>query len=306
MSGGGGGGTSTITEIALPTYADDKAMIYIARAKHMTEDDGALQYDYTGNTFAAWNQDEQDGIDALVDRATNGATVITKGKALVDCIVGGRRLNTNTKLDDLFDTEVLLAKKEFTEDTLPLIHSESNNLGMYGSSGHAIEQAKAAERVKHKLNKVSADIYYNDYEIERLRMINYYNNAILYGHEELRNAEALRQVGLYKREYYQAQHTDAFRLWMSEQDGDIKKIDVYANAVRCLRGAYISRTEPFYRPSTMTQIAGLAMAGGGLMASYYGMKKRDSQIELQAFNPQPERSTQHAFDKMYDLGGIEE
>lgn len=295
MSGGGGGGTTTISEVALPEYANTYAQTYVERAGKLTKEDGLLQYDYEGDTFAEWNQDEQDGIAALVTRATDGSSVVAKGKTLVDCIVSGDILNTNPKLDDLFDAEVALIKKEFAEDVLPAIHSEANNIGMYGSSGHAIEQAKAAERAKHKLNKVSLDIYYNDYSIERQRMIRHYNNAILYGHEELRNAESLRQAGLYKREYYQAQHTDAFRLWAAEQDGEIRKIDVYANALRALRGAYITKTEPYYRPSSMSQIAGLAMSGAGLMASYYGMKKPDAP---QANDSQVSRLARHVSGQM--------
>lgn len=281
MGMGSGGGTASIDTIALPEYAWKASDTYITRALKFTREQGQIQFDYDGETFAEWNQDEIDGIAALVTRATDGSSIIQKSRTLALSVINAETINANPKIQALFNSLAELLRREFTESTLPAINENANNIGMFGSSGHCVLQAKSAERVKEMLDDIAYNIFYSSYSYERRRTISLYDNAIILGQEGIRNGELLRQAGLYKREYSQAQLTDAYKLWVAAADGDIKKIDIHANAFRALRGAYITNTEPYYRPSTMSQIAGLAMAGGSMAASFYGTRTQTQPQQAQ-------------------------
>lgn len=270
-TGGGGSGSNTVTEKLLPDYAKHYVIKYMKRAKTLA-DPNNYEYDaeYNGDTYAEQHAYETEGITALSDRARNGSTIVAKGIDVLESIFDGTVLTENSTLDDLYEKESEALTQEFTEEILPDIDNEAVALLMVGSSGHQIQQAKASERVLKALLGVGRDIYHNDYETARDMQNNVLDDGIVYGHESIRDNELLRQAGLYQREYKQGKKTDKFNKWKAEQDIIIKKLEILGNAIRAVIGAQVTKTEPFYRVSPISQIAGLALAGAGMMASIYG------------------------------------
>mgnify|MGYP001558582277 CR=1 FL=1 len=268
----GGSGANTITEKFLPDFAEGSVKIYVKRAWNMADPDSgnySLSTLDSLDTYAEWNANEQDGIDALATRADNGSSIVQKGIDLLEDIFDGSKLNANTKLDDAYTKKADILKQQLTEEILPNLESEVLSIGMLGSSGHNILQAKAAEKILTVLIDTSKDIYFDDYEIARDIQENSLGHGIVYGSESARNAELLRQAGLYIREYNQGNLEDAYRRWLANQIHAITKLEILGNAIRATIGSGVTKTEPFYRPKPIAQLAGLAMAGAGLFASFY-------------------------------------
>ena len=267
-----GSGANTITQKFLPDFAESSVKIYVRRAWHFADPDSdnySLSVLDALDTYAEWNANEQDGIDALVTRADEGSSIVQKGIDLLEDIFDGTKLNANIKLDDAYTKKADISKQQFAEEILPALESEMLSIGMLGSSGHNILQAMAAEKTLAILTEASKDIYFDDYETARDIQENALGHGIVYGSESTRNAELLRQAGLYIREYNQGNLEDAYRRWLANQVHAITKLEILGNAIRATIGSGVTKTEPFYRPKPIAQLAGLAMAGAGLFASFY-------------------------------------
>lgn len=287
MSSSGSGSNNVVVENPIPDWARNEFEKYLNRSeRYSRESNTALSlYDYTGpipnenDTYAKRNNDEIDGITALAARARNGSLVVTSGKALVVKNLDGDNLNINTNTDELYDVASETLLQELDEEVLPDLEFEALSLNMFGSSGFAVKQAKVAEKGLKQLLDTGKNIFYGDYKFERDNQQSSLTHAITYGSESIRDAELLRQSGLYDREYEQGILTAAYREWHADQIHLIRKLEVFGNGIRAVVGAqYRKVVEPFYRPSPMTQIAGLAFAGAGIAASFYGV--RNNQVAL--------------------------
>lgn len=269
---GGSGAQNIIKDKLLPDFAEGSVKKYVQRAWHMS-DPNSNNYNLDKlnalSTYAEWNANEQEGIDNLATRATDGSSVVKKGNDLLEEIFDGSKLNANTTLNDLYTKQSAIIKQEFEEEILPGIEYEALSIGMCGSSGHNIKQTKAAESILVKLIEISKGIYFDDYETARDIQENSLGHGVVYGTESIRNAELLRQAGLYIREYNQGKLEDAYRKWTSRQIHEITKLEILGNAIRATIGSSVTKTEPFFRPKPIAQIAGLALAGAGLFASFY-------------------------------------
>lgn len=267
-----GSGANTITTELLPDFAKGSVKRYVARAWNFADPD-TDRYNIDKlkelSTYAEWDANEQEGIEALATRADEGSSIVQKGTDLLEDIFDGSKLNANTKLDDAYTNKADILKQQLTEELLPGLESEALSIGMLGSSGHNLKQARVAEKVLTVLLEESRGIYFDDYETARDIQENSLGHGIVYGGESTRNAELLRQAGLYIREYNQGSLEDAYRKWTANQIHAITKLEILGNAIRATIGSSVTKTEPFFRPKPIAQIAGLALAGAGLFASFY-------------------------------------
>lgn len=266
MGSGGGSNTTTIDKNLLPDYAQPYVESYLSRANTLSTEAYAS---YTGTTYAGQNSDELDGITRLADRGRNSHPIITKGETLLRDILDGLKINTNPKTDQGYLKRAESLIQEFEEETLPRLAHQYNNIGNYGGSAHNLAQAKAAEVLMAKLSETGLDLYFADYLIERGYMESALGRTVPYGTQKIADADLLRQAGLYAREYLQGSYNDAYRKFIDEQEASIKRLEILGNAIRALVGSRVSKTEPFYRPSTLSQVAGIALAGAGIVAGMY-------------------------------------
>jgi hypothetical protein len=281
--GGSGGGASTVTENALPDYAQPYVEDFLARSSAMSLEAYAP---YTGTTYALRNANEEDGITAIAARATAHHAIITKGETLLQDELDGDKFNVNPKLAEWFKQRVDEALQDFEEDVLPQLSRQCVMAGRYGGGAHNILQAQAADRLTKRIAQLAEDSWGKDTFDEKERQVVALGTADHYGTEDIRDAEMLRQTGLYEREYYQGLYDDAFRKWKEEEIAEVKRLEILGNAIRACVGAQVVTTTPYYRPKTFAQIAGIAMAGVGLYATFYGkLKSKETPIGEGGFNP---------------------
>lgn len=234
-------------------------------------------------TYAPQNADELEGIDRIVKRSNGlayvgapgdyiiGKTIATKGETEIRNNLDGLKFNINPKADMLWTRRKEEVLQEWTEETLPRINSIANLNGVFGSSGHHVMQAKEAEKVMKRLIAISAEIYGQDYHAERDLQAIALELGVSYAKQEINDADMLRQAGLYKREYEQGRLEDIYKAYKRESDRMVKLLEILGNAVRTGMGAQVSRTQPLYQPSTISQVAGIALAGAGMASMiYYG------------------------------------
>ena len=266
MGGGGGGGSSTVNENPLPTYAQPYVQAFLTRSNALSL---SGYQPYAGVTYAPRNADEEDGITALATRAQNHHAIITRAETLLRDSLDGLKIGANPKLDALFARKKEELIQEFEEETIPNLSRMALAVEGWGGGSHHIMQARLAETLAKKIADLSSELYGEDYFQEKEKRIASLGYGIRYGSEDINDAEILRQAGLFNREYVQGGYDDTYRAWKDEEVGSIKRLEILGNAIRSLVGAQTTTITPLHRPNTMAQLAGLAMTGMSLYASFY-------------------------------------
>lgn len=305
--GGGGGGTTTVVTHGLPEYGgiptkieaylDDALNLSSVAAYRIYSTDTAFRTSYnaanptnllpSGNPTYPQDQDaststyntgvsELTGINAVASRASGGDTSIDKARSLISNNLDGTNYDSNTKLDSWFDKEVEKQIQVFEEDGIPSLDQEAVLLGRFGSPAHQKKQYKLGDGIQENLALIGKNIYYDDYKRERVIVHASSEATHAFANESLRDMDMLRKAGLYVREYAQGKADDAYRSWQEEQEAPIKALDILGNGIRSMTGAQVEKTEPFYRPSTFSQIAGLALTTMPIWAS---MSQQRSEVK---------------------------
>jgi len=270
MASGGssssGGDSVTYTNL-IPTYIpgfQDWTTEYLASAASLSTGNFVP---YGGNTYAAQDVNETDGIAALATRGRDGSTIELDGKALLRNLYDGLKIATNTRIGALYAAQIEALLQEFDEIVLP--HIRSNYVMAWGGSEHNVAEAIAAERMMGKINEI-AKMYYDDYRHERGLQQAAMAHATPYGLQCTRDMEMLRQSGAYVREYLQKSYENAWEKWNDEITIPIRNLDILGNAVRTILSTYRQTSVKYYRPPALTQIAGLAMAGLSMYSMFKG------------------------------------
>lgn len=268
---GGGGGSQDMVSYTnlLPTYIPNIqtwATAYIQSALDMAGTPGNFT-EYTNPTYAAQNANELAGIAALALRGTGGATVEAYGKDYLRDLYDGLRLNTNSKIAAFYAKKIEALLEEFDDSVMPIIQHQ--HVFSFGGSDHNIEEAKAAKKMMARINEIAL-MFYEDYIQERQLMHQGMAHATPYGLQCIRDGEMLRQAGAYEREYAQGALQDVWDHYNEVQILPIRNLDILGNAVKTILSTSRTQTVQYHRPSTLSQIAGFAIAGLSLYSMYSG------------------------------------
>jgi hypothetical protein len=265
--GGGGSGDSVSYTNLIPTYIpgfQDWTVEYLASAAALSMSNYTP---YSGLTYAAQDANETDGIAALATRGRYGSTIELDGKALLRNLYDGLKIASNSKIGALYAAQIEALLQEFDEDVLPQIRA--NYVLAWGGSEHNVAEAKAAERMMAKINDI-AKMYYDDYRHERSLQQQAMAHATPYGLQCIRDMDMLRQAGVYAREFVQKGYENDWEKWNDEMTFPIRNLDILGNAVRTILSTYRQTSTKYYRPSTIAQIAGVAIAGLSLYSMFSG------------------------------------
>jgi hypothetical protein len=269
--GGGGGGSMDMVSYTnlLPTYItgiQTWATAYLSAAMSMMESPGNFTA-YPDPTYAAQNANELAGIAALALRGTSGALVEADGKEYLRNLYDGLLINTNSKIAAFYAKRIEALLEEFDDSVMPMIQNQ--HVFSFGGSDHNVAEALAAKMMMGKINEI-AKMFYDDYIAERQLQHQGMAHATPYGLQCIRDGEMLRQAGAYEREYNQGSLQDAWDRYNEAQILPIRNLDIAGNAIKTILSTTRTQTTQYHKPSTLSQIAGFAIAGLSLYAMYSG------------------------------------
>jgi hypothetical protein len=269
--GGGGGGSQDMVSYTnlLPTYIpgiQTWAIAYLSAAISMMQSPGNFTA-YPDPTYAAQNANELAGIAALALRGFAGATVEIDGKSYLRDLYDGLLINTNSKIAALYAKRIEALLEEFDDQVMPTIQHQ--HVFSFGGSDHNIAEARAAKMMMAKINEI-AKMFYDDYIAERQLQHQGVAHATPYGLQCIRDAEMLRQAGAYEREYAQGALQDAWDYYNEVQILPVRNLDIAGNAIKTILSTTRTQTTQYHKPSTLSQIAGFAIAGLSLYSMYAG------------------------------------
>jgi hypothetical protein len=301
--GGGGGGSQDMVSYTnlLPTYItgiQSWATAYLAAAMGMMAAPGNFTA-YPSPTYAAQNANELAGIAALALRGSAGATVEADGKSYLRDLYDGLRINTNSKIAAFYAKKIEALLEEFDDSVMPEIQHQ--HVFSFGGSDHNVAEALASKAMMAKINEI-AKMFYDDYIQERQLMHQGLAHATPYGLQCIRDGEMLRQAGAFEREYDQGGLQDAWDHYNEVQMLPIRNLDIAGNAVRTILSTSRTQTSQYHKPSTLSQIAGVAIAGLSIYSMFSGTTMNPyvntSKGGTQMANPKDPSSMQ-PYDTLY-------
>lgn len=221
-----------------------------------------------GYTIAGQDSNETAGLVNLETRAKNGSPQVSKAKTLIQDIIEGKKIDGTSITTPAYNAIRDSLLQEFDEVSMPNLAQDMVMAGAFGSSVHGFMLYRHGENELNKLLKAGQEVYHGDYKTARRIQHSMLAPAITAGNERNRDAEMLRKTGMMRREFNQSLYEDGYKHYEDMQMIPVKKLEIFGNAIRMMRGTSSTHVEPYYRPSGFSELAGLSLAGLGLYTRY--------------------------------------
>lgn len=203
MSGGGGGGSSTTTQ-NIPEELKPLAAKYASDAINLSN---TGYTPFQGQRFANLNGTQQQGLDAITQRATQGsATVNNAEQALNQNITGGQ---TNPYLDSMVGRAQDSVRSQFNTGAV--------NSGSFGNSG-------LQEQFQKGLGDVASQMYGQAYETDKNRQMQSIGMAQQFGNQAYTDAGQLLNAGQMQQDQAQQGMDFNFQQFQEQQNDPYKKL----------------------------------------------------------------------------------
>lgn len=172
--GGGGGGTTTTTQ-SIPNELKPLASKYAADAMALSNQD---YNPYTSQRFADLTGAQNQGIDAMMQRALGGSQTIDNAEGQLNQIIQGGQ--TNPYLDQMVGKAQDSVRSQFNTGAV--------NSGSFGNSG-------LQEQFQKGLSDTATQMYGQAYETDRARQMQGIGMAQQFGNQQYADAEQMLKAG---------------------------------------------------------------------------------------------------------------
>lgn len=239
--GGGGGGQQT-TQSGPPSWAVPYFQQYLTRAQNLSNQP---YQQYGGPTFAGMNQTQQQGLNAITQRAQNGSPINqAAGQELTNTLTGGYLNSGNPYMDSLVDKTQGDVIRGYQQSVIPQLDMIAARSGSFGNSGVDQQALNAQRQLVSQLGDISTQIRGGAYENERNRMQSAIGMAPTIANQSYVDANALLNAGSYQQQQTQAGY-DANRARFEEgRDGQLRQLGILGQALGGANYGTTSTSDP--------------------------------------------------------------
>ena len=197
VCGGGGGGSSTTTQ-SIPGELVPLANAYVDKAVNL----GRTGFTpYTGQRYADLNQTQQQGLDAITQRATQGSQTVNNAEGQLNQIIAGG--NTNPYLDSMVDRA--------QQNVISNFNTGAVNSGSFGNSG-------LQEQFQKGLGDVATQMYGQAYDQDRARQMHGIGMAQQFGNQPYNDAQQLLNAGQIQQDQAQQKLDFGYQQFSDQQN----------------------------------------------------------------------------------------
>ena len=222
--GGGSSGGSSTTVQNIPEELKPLATKYASDAISLSNQGFTP---YGGDRFAGLNQTQEQGLQAIQDRAIGGSqTVNMAEQQLQNNIQGGQ---TNPYLDAMVGRAQDSVRSQFNTGAV--------NSGSFGNSGLQEQFAK-------QLGDTASSMYGNAYETDRNRQMQSIGMAQQFGNQAYTDAGQLMNAGNFMQDQQQQNADFGFQQFQDQQNDPYKKLSAMAGVFNSAPGQSSTTTNP--------------------------------------------------------------
>jgi len=259
-TGGGGGGTNTVTRTELDPVMRPFVQYGLEESARLYQNPDVPQY-YPGQTFVGPSQQTQAALAAAQQRATMGNPLVPAAQQQALNTVQGNFLGGNPFFEGAFRGATAGAQTAYQDATQAAL-SNASRAGRYGSGAMGTALDRAGGVFANALTNTAGQLAYQNYDTERARQQAMIGAAPGLAGADYTDINQLLQTGQAAEGYQEAAMADAVNRFNFAQQAPYQKLQSY------LSGAYgapsgMQQTTPVYR-NQMGNVLGGAIAGAAL------------------------------------------
>ena len=224
MGGGGGGGPASTTTQNIPEELRPLAARYSQDAIALSDREYTP---FTGERFADLNQTQQQGLDAITQRATQGSQTVNNAEGQLNNIIAGG--NTNPYLDSMVGRAQDSVRSQFNTGAV--------NSGSFGNSG-------LQEQFQQGLGDVASQMYGQAYDGDRSRQMQGIGMAQQFGNQAYTDAGQLLNAGQIQQDQAQQQRDFGYQQFQEEQNDPYRRLSAMAGVFQGAPGQSSTTTNP--------------------------------------------------------------
>lgn len=214
MSGGGGGQTSTTTQ-TIPDELKGAANAYSSIATGVAN---KPYTPYTGQGVAGLNDQQQQAIGMIQDRATNGSPILGTANTALTGMMGG---GSNPYLDSMVN--------KAQQNVITNFNNATAGSGSFGNSGLQEQLAKG-------LADTSSTMYGNAYDADRSRQLQAIGMAPTFANQTYTDANQLLNAGTTAQNNQQSQNDFNYQQFMNQQNYPLQQLSALGGALNSRAG----------------------------------------------------------------------
>lgn len=207
VCGGGGGGSSTTTQ-SIPQELKPLADAFVSKAVNL----GNTGFNpYTGQRYADLNQTQQQGLDAITQRAMQGSQTVDNAEGQLNQIIAGG--NTNPFLDQMVGRAQDSVRSGY--------NTAAVNSGSFGNAG-------LAEQAGRQMGDVATQMYGQAYDQDRARQMQGIGMAQQFGNQAYTDAQQLLNAGQIQQDQAQQKLDFGYQQFQDAQNLPYKQLSAMA------------------------------------------------------------------------------
>lgn len=242
LSKSAGGAQAPSTTSGPPAWAVPYFQQYLTRAQNLSNQP---YQQYGGPTFAGMNQTQQQGLNAITQRAQNGSPINqAAGQELANTLTGGYLNSGNPYMDSLVDKSQGDVIRGYQQSVIPQLDMIAARSGSFGNTGVDQQSLNAQRQLVSQLGDISTQIRGGAYENERNRMQGAIGMAPTIANQDYVDANSLLNAGAYQQQQSQAQ-MDAERARFEEaRNGPLQQLGILGQSLGNANYGQTSTTNP--------------------------------------------------------------
>lgn len=223
--GGGGGGQTSTTTQTVPQELKGAATAYSNLATNLAN---TPYQAYTGQGVAGLNNYQQQAIDQIQNRASNGSPILDTANSTLTGLLGD---NTNPYLDQ----QVANAQKSVTDAynnvQRPAQITAAVNSGSFGNSG--LEQAQRYDdsQLQQNLGNIATSMYGNAYNTNQANKLSALGMAQSYGNQDYTDAGQLLNAGTTAYNNTQDQNDFQYQQYQNQQNYPLQQLSALSGVI---------------------------------------------------------------------------
>lgn len=220
-----GGGQTSTTSQTVPDELKGAATAYSNLATNLAN---TPYQAYTGQGVAGLNSQQQQGLQMIQDRATNGSPLLDTANNTLTGLLGD---NTNPYLDQ----QVANAQKSLVDSynlvQRPAQTTAAVNSGSFGNAGQQQTQQAADSQLQQNLGQVATNLYSNAYNTNRANKLSALGMAQSYGNQDYTDANQLLSAGTTAHNNTQDQNDFNYQQYQNQQNYPLQQLSALSGVI---------------------------------------------------------------------------
>ena len=226
---------------------------------------------YNGDRLANFSTEQNQAMDMITKRATQGDPTIQAGAGMVQNTLNGQYMNpdSNPYLKGTYDAMAGRMADAYARGTGAQTMAQFNNAGAYG--GSAMQEVQKANNTAFadSLGQLANQVYGDNYQQERSRQLQAGLMAPTYGNQAYTDAAALQGVGTQKQAQDQTKLDMNYSDWQNAKNWPYAGYDMLSGLTGAGTNAaqLAQQADQFNRQNSSSNTANWLGGGLGLLGT---------------------------------------